>query len=286
VFVETETQPEDVTVPEPELDAPNQEPDAAPTLELEPPAHAKPPHPLHPGGVRFEQIYAQSKQYKRDLEHERELRLAAEAKLSQPATTQASPTNAPAEYTWEQLEGFIKEGRISLADANAHREQVLLRSLKAQVKDEYQAEIKTNTRVQTLTSQLNEYVGAIPAILQEDSPERARLDAEFDWLVSVQDRNPSKMSEAERKALQLTALRNVYGPIDSVAKQKTSLRTETQQERAGGSPPSRKVNPDQELLNKLTRPQIEHYEKMFRAGRYPGKWKDVVEELKFTPKAR
>ena len=38
-------------------------------------------NPLSPGGMRFEQVYAKGKQAERDRDHEKELRIAAEAKL-------------------------------------------------------------------------------------------------------------------------------------------------------------------------------------------------------------
>jgi hypothetical protein len=44
-----------------------------------------------------------------------------------------------------------------------------------------------------------------------------------------------------------------------------------------------KPNPDQTLLDALKPEEVAHYEKMMRAGRYVNGWKDVVEELKFTP---
>ena len=86
--------------------------------------------------------------------------------------------------------------------------------------------------------------------------------------------------------MQLIALRNVYGPIDSLTKRNVAPKRVTQQELPGGTPPDLKPNPDQALLNKLTKTQVAHYNKMFAAGRYPNKWKDVVEELKYEKPKR
>jgi hypothetical protein len=81
------------------------------------------------------------------------------------------------------------------------------------------------------------------------------------------------------------ALRNVYGPIDSLTK-RSNPKVETHQGLPGGSPPSKSANPDQKLLDNLTKEEVTHYKRMMERGRYQGGWKDVVAELKFTPPKR
>jgi len=290
----TEQKPEDKEVQNEEVDeleAPNEVIDPEPLLEPEgapdpDPKKGAVPHPLTPGGRRFEQVYAESKQAKRDLVQERELRIAAEAKLSVlehkgPATS----TGDDPEYDWPQLEEFIQQGRITRADAQAHREKVIEKRLARSIKGEFTQEVTTANRSQALQVSIQKYIDAIPAIMTEGSDERERLESEFEFLASVQGIDHAKMTDSQRKALQLTALRTVHGPIDSLVKRSEKPKGETHQGLPGGTRPRPSTNPDQALLDGLTKREVVHYNKMFRAGRYPGGWKDVVAELKFDRKS-
>lgn len=272
-----------------ELLAPDEEIDSEPLLEPDgvPDSDPKKVHPLTPGGRRFEQVYAEAKQAKRDLARERELRIAAEAKISvlSPVKETQEVVEKDVEYSWDQLDGFIKEGRITRADAEAHREAVLTKRIVTKVKGDVTNETKTATRSQILSGTIQQYVEAVPDILTAGSAERVRLDEEFDWLASVQGFDSTKIDDTTRKALQLTALRNVYGSVDSLEKRSASPKGESHQGLPGGKKPQGRTNPDQALLDGLTKREFIHYNKMFRSGRYPNGWKDVVAELKFDAKA-
>ena len=261
------------------------EPLIEPTPELElDEEEPKKVHPLAPGGKRFEQIYAQNKQTQHELAEEREKRIAAEARLAA-YTSPAPKVEAPIEYTPTQLEQFVAEGRITRADAVAHREEALTRKLTQQIKAEFHQETVTANRTQALSSAVDAYLAVAPNAMIVGTPERSKLDAEFDWLASVQGLDADTMTTDKRKSLQLTALRNVYGPIESLTKRNSSQRVETAQGLPGGSPPRQgSSNPDQKLLDSLSAHQVEHYKNMMRNGRYPNGWKDVAAELKYVPK--
>ena len=240
-------------------------------------------HPLAPGGKRFEQVYAQSKQAQRDLAEERERRIAAEAKL-----TLLEPKAAPSEkeYNWDELEAMIAQGQITRGQAYAHRESVANKKTRDDLRQEFKKDTEDATRVNALSQGIYSYVAAVPDINNRESAVRIRVDREFDWLVDVQGRDQSKLSSADRKALELTALRNVLGPVETLAKRVATPNVETHQGSIGGSRPDIKVNPDQKLLDALTPREIAHYQRMFTLGKYPAKWKDVVAELKFVPPTR
>ena len=285
--MEVETKPDDKIESKP-ADSKEPEDDAEPLLEPvveDEPAPEPKVHPLAPKGRRFEQVYAQGKQAQREAQELRERLLAAETKIELlSGSKKAEP--AETEYSWPQLEEFIAQGKITRGEAEAHREEIIARRVANKVKGDYGQELRQTTRTEALSKNINDYVAVVPAILQEDSADRQRLDEELDWLASVQGVDSSKISDSERKALQLTALRNVYGPIDSLTKRTASPKRETQHELPGGTPPRRSTNKDQALLDGLTLPQVTHYKKMMNAGRYRGGWKDVVEELKFDKSKR
>lgn len=280
--------PESKTVVDPpadELVAPQA--DETPLLEPneDPPAPAPRLHPLAPGGKRFEQIYARGKTAEREAQELRERLAVAEAKL-EVLTTKPADSDQKPEYSWAELETFIQQGRITRADAEAHREEVQTRRLTKKVKDEFVSESQQKTRDQVLTQTLQDYVAAVPAILEEGSVDRVRLDEEFDFLASVQGLDPAKVDGVQRKALQASALRAVYGPIDSLKKRSAPAKMDTTQGLPGGARPTVSVSKEQAILNTLTKTQVAHYRKMMDAGRYKGGWKDVVAELSYDPKNR
>lgn len=276
---------ESVNPPADENLSPLEEPivDDAPQLGEEPPQpKTAGVHPLQPGGRRFEQVYAQGKQAQREAEDLKARLEAAETKLEE----LKNPKQEKQEYSWAELETFIQQGKITRADAEAHREEVMERKLTKKVKGEFESDTRQANRDLTLTQTLQEYVAVVPAIAVENSPDRVRLDEEFDFIASAQGLDPSKVSPSQRRSLQVLALRAVYGPIDSIRKRSVTPKAETSQGVSGGTPPAPSNNKDQALLNALTKPQVAHYRKMMAAGRYKGGWKDVVAELKYEPPVR
>lgn len=256
-----------------------------PTLEPKPDTKTPVPHPLTPGGRRFEQVYAKGKQAEREAEDLRDRLLVAEAKLEMLTKGQQPAEQADTEYSWEQLEAYIAQGRITRADAEAHRESVIRKNVLKEVDARQDSRTQLLTQTQRLDDTITSYVSAKPEILNEQSAERQRLDEEFDWVASTQGLNPAKLTDVQRKGIQAIALRNVYGPLDSFQR-KATLKTETHQGIGGGDAPPASKNPDQVILDGLTKTQVEHYRKMMKAGRYKGGWKEVVEEIKFVPPAR
>jgi hypothetical protein len=279
--------PEVITDPnEPNLDAVI-DPVKEQALELEPVVEpvavpeTPPVHPLSPGGVRFDQVYARGKQAERDLATEREKRIAAEAKLEALSTRPTTPeASGNEEYSWAQLNEFIAAGRITLADAQAHREGVLRKQLLKEAKAELKHDVSVTDRLNNLNRGFYEYVAAIPSLTNPTSPERLRVEEEFNWLVDAQGVDLRTLKEVDRKGLELTALRTVYGSVDALKKRSTPVPArETHQGISGGIPPERKPNPDQDLLNKLDNRQREYYRS--KIGTIYKTWADVVEELKF-----
>ena len=238
-------------------------------------------HPLSKGGIRFEQIYAKGKQAERDLVESQTKLKAAEARI---AELEGKTTNETTEYSWAQLEEFIAQGRITRADAEAHREAVITKRVLNNVKTDVTKESAETTRNNALQSHINTYLEAIPEIKKEGTDARERVEEEFAFQASIHGFDVDKLTDVQRRQLQLSALRAVHGPIDAVTKRERTVRTETHQGLPGGARPASRVNPDQEILNKLTKREVAHYTNMMKNGRYPKGWSDVVAEIKFDPK--
>jgi hypothetical protein len=267
------------------LEVPDDHSDVVIPEPLEEPAPEQAPNPLSPGGKRFEQVYAQSKAAQRALAAEREKSTALEARLN--AIEERTTKKADEEYTPAQLEAFIAQNQITRADAADYLHKQTVKKAVETAKQEIQQELSVTDRLTKLNQGVSAYVEAIPAIKDTNSADRQRLEEEYEWLASVEGVDHTKLKPADKQALQLKALRSVFGSLDTVKKRTTvTTKNETQQELPGGNPPPRNTNPDQKLLNDLSPAQKAHYKKMMAAGRYAGGWADVVAELKFDPNNR
>ena len=241
------------------------------------------PHPLTPGGRRFEQVYAKGKQTERELADERDKRIRLEAQLE---LLQKAPSTAKEEYTWDQLQPMVASGQITMAQAQAHRETVLRREITNEVTSVHKRETSAMTREQDLSNEIFGYVQSAPALQNREDPTRQKVDAEFDYLVDLHGHDANKMSSVERKTLELTALRTVLGPREQLTKRMTPMH-ETHQGIPGGRPlGNTNVNPDQKLLNALSPHEVAHYNRAIKHGHYPDGWKGVVAELKFQKPVR
>ncbi|MCI0564050.1 MAG: hypothetical protein MN733_36705 [Nitrososphaera sp.] len=244
----------------------------------------KPVHPLEPGGVRFQQIYARAKGAEEELETERERRIKAETErdiLKAGGTTGGTTTDR--EYTNAELAALVIQGQATQDQVDQYKEQRLEKKISQRLRDEFEAKQRDAGRAERLTSEFADYTKAIPNIEVQGSDERKAVDNEFNWLVSAHGLDLAKLAAIDRQSLALNAVRNVFGPVTSIRQRVASPVGETHVGSFGLVPPVPKPNPDQALLNGLKPEQVQHYEKMMRAGRYPNGWSDVVAELKYEP---
>ena len=275
-MVEAELTVDDTDKPEvvADLEEPIEE---APHVDLEPTPEDKPKvHPLAPGGKRFEQVYAESKRHQREAE---ELR-------NKLAALEAERTQQPEEYTREQLAQAVALGTITQTQADKQIDEQNKRKIKAELKHDLEKESAEATREMALSRGIYAYVQAEPALQIPGSKVRLDVDNEFDWLVSVRGLDVTKITKSERKVLELTALRTVLGDAEKLKKRTATPHADLSEETPGGTPPSNPTNPDQKILDSLTKTEVAHYKKAMAAGRYPGKWKEVVEEIKFRNERR
>lgn len=242
------------------------------------------PHPLQEGGRRFEQVYAQKKQTERELADERDKRIRLEAQLE---LLKKGETETAQVYTWEQLNPMIASGQITMTQAQAHREAVLRQEIKQEVTREYRNETSALTKEQTLGQEIFSYIQSAPNLKNQDDPVRQKLDDEFDYLVELHGHDASKMTPVQRKTLELTALRTVLGPRESLTKRMAPMEdTHQGLPRGGGNQRPSNVNPDQKLLDALTPREVAHYNRAIKRGHYADGWKGVVAELKFQRPTR
>ena len=147
----------------------------------------KPIHPLEPGGVRFNQIYARVKAAEAQIDVEREARIRAEAerdlyRQAPPVTPQPTPER---EHTNADLEGMIATGQATREQVDEYKEKRMERRLRSTLKAELDGARKDDERTVLLSREIGTYTRAIPNVAVAGTPERARVDAEFQWLVQT-----------------------------------------------------------------------------------------------------
>lgn len=187
-------------------DTPQPAPEGAPPTPPEaspPPApEAAParPHPLEPGGERFEQVYARMRQSERDAMELRE-RLAALERQAKPA----QPTVQF--YSDTQLQAAVDQGKITPAQMAS---QLALQA-KELGKTEIRQELRLETRRTEAAREVDQYIDKRPALLDTGSEDfrrvaRAAREVAEDMNLDVTD-----------PRVQRRALRETLGTLDRIA---------------------------------------------------------------------
>jgi hypothetical protein len=247
-------------------------------------------HPLEPGGDRFKQIYARAKEAERrkdelaaELQREREERIRLEERQKVREESAAPPER---EYSWNELEVFISEGKLTRAQAQTYRESLIEKKAKAEAAKLVEGHLNLNTREVTVGRTLDRYKELKPEMMTPGSPERKRLESEYQFLVGT-------LGYPATLQTQLAAARAAFGDVsvlETQAKLKAKhvereghMETHTNQR-----PPAKAKDP----IATLSPEAKEHYTRMIKAGRYgsyqprqgvtDGHWEAVRAELTWT----
>lgn len=279
---------DDAAVKEPEVPAGEQPvvETAAPQAESQtPPETPETPesgaHPLEPNGDRFKQVWARAKhaeaereRLREEAQREREERIRLEERLKAQEATKAATTEK--EYTWEQLEAAIEEGKITRAWANNYRETIVAKKAREEALKEIETRQSQTSRESSVTTEIDRYKRLVPEVMQPGTPERQKIEREYAYMVGT-------LGFPHGRATELAATRAALGDLDTVertvkAKQSTT-REPFMETHSSAQKPSGKAS---RLVDKLDERQKAHYTKMIASGRYAD-WNEVEDELKFVP---
>lgn len=254
-------------------------PDVQAEVVVEEPAKET-PNPLEPGGDRFKQVWARAKQAEAkaaELEAERQREREERIRLEERLKAQETQKQSAQEYSWEQLEKFIDEGRITRAQAQEYREQLVRKQAKEDAVKELEARQGTQTRESTVMRDIERYKQLVPEAAQPGTQESQKVTSEYNHMVNVLGMPPGN-------ATLLVAARAVLGPLDTLERTINTKRTVTNKEpfMETHTPQSQKTVV-KEFSSTLSPERKAHFEKMLRAGVYKD-WKEIEEEEKWTPK--
>lgn len=233
------------------------------------------PHPLEPGGERFKQVVAARHKEKEraerldaELRQEREERIRLEERLKAKEEAKATP-----QYTWDQLQAAVDEGKISMGKAiEINNAQLVDGFRKEQQAREEKARIVTS-----VASEMNEYKTLVPNVVVPGTEERQKVEREYGYLVQRLGRPTTKEQEL---SMELAASRAAFGDVDTLKQKKVlsskPLAREVYMETS--STQSKAQVTKKEFKSTLSGREVQHYERLMRNGRYPGGWADVQKE--------
>ena len=169
------------------------------TAETATPAETTKPHPLEPGGERWNEIYRERSEYKRRAD-------ALQSELDEARKHQ--PPAQPQTYSQDQLQQWVDQGKITPAQ--------MAGQLALQAKDMAKSEIRQELRQDQIRSvanaAVNTYLAKLPALHDRTSPEFARVAA------SAQDIADELGLPVTDLRVQHRALRETFGPPDKLAR--------------------------------------------------------------------
>ena len=235
-------------------------------------------NPLEPGGDRFKQVWARAKKAEEEVNHlraetqrEREDRIRLEERLK--ALEEAKTTQTQPEYTWDQLEAGIAEGRWTRAQAQEYKEQAIERRLEAKRQKERQAEM-SNSRV---LGEIEQYKSLVPEVNQYGTESRQKVEREYAHLI--------RNGAPDNYTTQLAALRAALGDPETIKSRNTTkkvlIEKEPFMETHTSSVTKQAKAPFKDSLPAWKVPE---YEKLIKHGVYKD-WKEIEDESKWVPKA-
>ena len=164
------------------------------------------PHPLQPGGARFEEVYARMK-----AAEERAARM--EGMWQQSQKQQAPPPQQPVQVDPTQLQALVDQGRItpmqaadilSRQHAQTYATQITLQAVQTQ---------QLAQKLQTAKSEVDAYIQKLPSLRDQSSPEFQKV---ADEAYRLSDDMGLPVTDLR---VQRAALRATYGSIDRIQTQ-------------------------------------------------------------------
>lgn len=196
------------------------------------------------------------------------------AKAVAAAKANAEPPAEPPTYSRAQLEAAVEGGKITKAEADAIWDTQSQRQTQRLVADTVKTVLTETQQQTTVDSRIAEYQALKPEVMKADSPERARVKQQYDYLVSI--------GQPATKSTELAALTMCYGSLDALKAAHAATRDdETLMDVGGGTPPAGGGDGNDGPKTKLSARERAHYQKLIDKGMYRS-WADVDKEMEYA----
>lgn len=204
------------------------------------------------------------------LETERHKRQALEtqvAELRGRVEGLDKPQEKP-DLTGAELRTAVDQGRITEQDADTIRENQIEKRVEAKVTRKVETDAASRDLGQRVDGELSEYRKLVEGLTDDTSPARAKVQREFDHLISL--------GHAADVRTEAAACRAAFGDLATLRQAPEARDRETHDETGGGAPPAAPKS-QQNLTPELKA----HYSRQIDQGMYEG-WDDpaLEKELK------
>lgn len=200
--------------------------------------------------------------------------LRAEMQALKDAVQQKS---APKPLSRADLNQLVADGKVTQEAADAEMERQVIDTATTKARQVASDVVTQREREGLVTRELDEYRGLIPAAWETGSKERAKVEAEYRYLVG-------KLGYPDSKATEVAALRAAFGDPELIKASRSTGRSgpaETHSE-VGGAERGEGGKSDADSPPKgLAASHKAYYEKQIQRGLYAD-WNAVREELKFS----
>lgn len=192
-------------------------------------------------------------------QRERDRASRLEAELAALRTKPAEPARPP--VTRAELQTLVDEGKLSSEQMDAEVERQIESRVEARILSQVDQRTKAQRRADTVSSELQRYKEVIPALTQDGSEERGRVQKEFQYLVE-------RLGEPADTATELKAVRAVFGPSERIREITRETREADPETLGGGGAGGNGANNG--VFTGLTQTQRTAYQAMIDRGLYTG----------------
>ncbi len=225
--------------------------------------------------ARLDEVLAENRRKDAELQREREERIRAEERVK--ATKEPEKV-----YTRAELLAAVEAGTISQAQADEISLAQAEKKIRQEVSQDVAAQAAQRELIARTNAEMQRYKTLVPDVIRDGTDARARVQAEYSYLISTG--SPAGAST------ELAALRAAFGSVERLEK-RLSKRSEheTHQESGGrprgdgGDKAGAKNGPPKGLPERY----VGFYQRQIESGIYKG-WDDpqVAKELARIPTAK
>lgn len=216
---------------------------------------------------RFDQVWARSKKAEAKLaeldaqlrqEREERIRLEERSKVQQEQAQQA-------EYTWDQLENFIAEGKLTRGQAQEYKDKMTEQRLERKFKQQQVVESKDSR----ILGEIEQYKQLIPEVMSYGSESRQKYEKEFSYMTRT-------LGMPDNYATQLAATRAAFGDVETVKQRLASRKVTPKEPLMETHTPQKQKASSRSFEDTLPQYKRDYYTRMIKSGVVKD-WKDAEE---------
>jgi len=200
------------------------------------------------------------------LEQSRKDNAALQAQLSKNAKPDLK------HYSREDLAGLVEREDITQLQADTLWDKQLRSEFEAELDKRFDSFSTETNSTNIIQNDMSAYMQQLPDLKVRGTKDRTKVEKEFGYLRSL--------GEPDNSRTELLAVRNVFGPIETLKDSLETLKKETHKD-AGGAGGNSGTGEGGTFADTLTAREKAYYETGLANGLYKD-WKEIEDEMKFA----